>query len=240
MLSRHILVAFVTISFAVACNDEPTSPPFPSEETPITVGSGTQNSQGGTSMETQSSSSVTTLSNGWFSNTITARVFNGQNPSPGQTVTFTVISGGGSVSPATAITDADGVATTTLSYPPNIENVVDATGPNDLRTRTTIATYVNYAGIIRGVGTQQLTGAKGATLSEPVVVQVVDPNGEPLQGQRLRFELLDGGSVSPNEAVTDANGRASVSWTLRATFGLNRMKVTGENLVPHYVFAVGN
>ena len=53
-------------------------------------------------------------------------------------------------------------------------------------------------------------------------------------------EALEGGSVTPSDVVSDADGRASVVWTLRATKGLNRVKVTGTDLVPHYAHATGN
>lgn len=239
MSPRNVVSLALCAAVLAACAGDPTAPIIPDTQPPVTVGTKTDASGGGTSMEMQTGNS-TQVGEGLFSTDIQVRVFAGQDPAPGVTVNFEVKSGGGSVSPLSVVSDADGWAVTTLTYPANVENVVDATGPNDLRTRTMIATYVSYFGLIRGVGTGLISGPAGKALPDPLVVEVVDRDGKPLPAQQLHFEALEGGSLSATDVVTDANGRASVVWTLRATHGLNRVKVTGTDLVPHYAHAVGN
>jgi Domain of unknown function (DUF4082) len=80
-----------------------------------------------------------------LSSPLAVKVENGGNPQSGVTVNFTVTAGGGSVSPATAVTDASGEATTTLTlgstpgavFP--ITNTVNATAA-DVGTVTFTAT----------------------------------------------------------------------------------------------------
>lgn len=239
MRARHTLPAILLVAALGACSDAPTSLPPIETQPPVSIGSGGNTSTSGTvSMEMQSGGTVTPVGNGMYSVEIQVRVFVGQNPAEGETVNFTVVSGGGSVSPASAVSDADGYATTTLTYPANIENTVDASGPSGVATRTTVATYVNYRGIIRSGGTNAFNGRAGAALAEPVVIEVVDAHGAPLPNEPVHVEVLDG-SVSSTDLVTDAAGRASLTWTLKAQIGLNRLKFTGTDLVPHYAHAVG-
>jgi hypothetical protein len=239
MRARHTLPAILLVAALGACNESPTSLPSLETQPPVTTGSGGDDATSGdVSMEMQSGGTVTETGNGMYSVEIQVRVFIGQNPAEGETVNFTVVSGGGTVSPASAVSDADGYATTTLTYPPNIENTVDASGPSGIATRTTVATYVNYRGIIRSGGTNAFSGRAGAALAEPVVIEVVDAHGAPLPNEPVHIEVLDG-SVSSTDLITDANGRAGVTWTLKAQIGLNRLKFTGTDLVPHYAHAVG-
>jgi hypothetical protein len=77
-------------------------------------------------------------------------------------------------------------------------------------------------------------------LPHPLVFQVLGRDGLPLAGHLVRFTTLDGSSASPAEAVTDAEGRVQTRWTLAATPGLNRLEVTGDELVPYLVHAVGS
>lgn len=64
------------------------------------------------------------------------------------------------------------------------------------------------------------TGAAGASLPNPLVVQVTDSNGNPQSGVPLNFAIASGGgSVSPSGAVTNASGQASTVVTLGTTDG---------------------
>jgi len=64
------------------------------------------------------------------------------------------------------------------------------------------------------------TGAAGATLSNPLVVQVKDSAGNPQSGVTVNFAVTSGGgSVSPTSVVTDVNGQASTTLMLGANPG---------------------
>lgn len=79
-------------------------------------------------------------------------------------------------------------------------------------------------------------GLQGTTLSEPLVVRVVDLGGTVAAGVEVAFAAADeeSGTVSDSVAETDADGRASTAWTLgdgrrqtvTASVGLARRKFT--------------
>jgi N,N-dimethylformamidase beta subunit-like, C-terminal/Domain of unknown function (DUF4082)/Bacterial Ig-like domain (group 1)/Bacterial Ig domain len=74
-------------------------------------------------------------------------------------------------------------------------------------------------------------GTPGATLSNPLVVQVVDPNGNPLSGQTVAFNVTaGGGSVSPTSAVSNSNGQASTMLTLGASAGRTTVHATATGI----------
>ena len=55
----------------------------------------------------------------------------------------------------------------------------------------------------------------GAELSHPVVVRVLDSEGDPIRGQLVNFRVTSGGgSVFSGSALTNANGEAQERWTL--------------------------
>ncbi|WP_416233384.1 N,N-dimethylformamidase beta subunit family domain-containing protein [Anabaena sp. UHCC 0399] len=63
-------------------------------------------------------------------------------------------------------------------------------------------------------------GAAGATLTNPLVVQVKDSAGNSQSGVTVNFAVTTGGgSVSPTSAVTDGNGQANTTLTLGAISG---------------------
>jgi len=57
--------------------------------------------------------------------------------------------------------------------------------------------------------------ASGAELPVPMVVQVLAQNGSPMLGQTVTWSLATGasGTIPSSTSVTDANGRASLSFT---------------------------
>ncbi len=66
------------------------------------------------------------------------------------------------------------------------------------------------------------TGAVGAELPESLVVLVVDAQDHPLTGVRVAFALgagASGGDVTPDTALTNADGLASSRWVLGGSAG---------------------
>ena len=80
-------------------------------------------------------------------------------------------------------------------------------------------------------GTNQ-AGSTGTMLAEPLVVRVTDSRDRPVADREVVFEVLagEGGSVTPETALTDSDGRASVRWILGETEGTQRVQamVVGE------------
>ena len=82
------------------------------------------------------------------------------------------------------------------------------------------------ASMIRISGDGQ-TGPVGSTLSQPLVVKLVDQDGAPAVGEVIVWEVASGGgSVSSSQSSTDADGRAATSLRLGTTIGSNVVRAT--------------
>ncbi|MBA3340629.1 MAG: hypothetical protein H0T48_02210 [Gemmatimonadaceae bacterium] len=167
-----------------------------------------------------------------------------QNGSPmgGATVTFAVVSGGGSVSEATVTTNASGIATVgswTLG-PVTGANVLNATsGTLNGVAFTATSTAGAAASLARNAGDNQ-TGAAGSVVAIPPSVLVKDANGNPKSDVSVTFAVVSGGgSITGATAVTNAAGVAIVgSWTLGNSPGVNSLSATVTGL-PSVTFIAG-
>jgi Big-like domain-containing protein len=68
-------------------------------------------------------------------------------------------------------------------------------------------------------GGDHQSAAPGAPLPAPIVVKVVDAQGDPVASQSVAFTPMSGGpgaQVNPQTATTDANGLARANWVLGA------------------------
>jgi hypothetical protein len=63
------------------------------------------------------------------------------------------------------------------------------------------------------------TGSATAPLRQPLVVRVLDENGDAVSGATVRWTTRDGGALSPGESGTDERGFARSIWTLGASVG---------------------
>ena len=93
---------------------------------------------------------------------------------------------------------------------------------------STLVTPAVPAGVAPESGANQ-AGIVGAPLPDPVVVRVVDGEGNPVSGARVTFAPSDGGSVSAGALSTDEQGRAQVDWTLGSRVGAQQLLTTVEN-----------
>lgn len=88
------------------------------------------------------------------------------------------------------------------------------------------------ASMIRISGDGQ-TGPIGSTLSQPLVVRLVDLDGAPVTGEVIVWEVASGGgSVSSTQSPTDADGRAATSLRLGTTIGSSVVHATLGQLNP--------
>ena len=156
------------------------------------------------------------------------------NPTSGVSVTFAVASGGGSVTGATATTNAAGVATVgswTLG-PVAGANVLNATsGTLTGVAFTATATAGAAASITKTAGDNQ-TAVAGSAVAIPPSVIVKDANSNPISGVSVVFSVASGGgSVSGATATTNSSGIATVgSWTLGPVVGTNVLTATTGTL----------
>ncbi len=152
----------------------------------------------------------------------------GNNPVEGVTVTFTVSTGGGTVSPASAVTGPDGRASTqwtfgTASGPHTV--IAAAAGRTTPFAGTALADVPDSMFI--GEGPQFGTVGANVTIS----VGVADQYGNPAPSQAVTFTPGAGsGSVSPSPAISDAAGLASTTWTLGPTEGPQSVEASAAGL----------
>ena len=152
-------------------------------------------------------------------------------PLAGLTVTFTVLTGGGTLSATTGTTDANGQAesTLTLGGDPG-SNTVEVSAENSAETVTFSAEAVSppptptTLSSISGGEQDELTGG---TSMDPFVVEVIDQDGNPLEGVTVTFTILaDDGSMRTTTVPTDESGRAEI--TLPPGSDPGRYTITGS------------
>jgi len=141
------------------------------------------------------------------------------NPLVGVAVSFTVTAGGGTLSPASMVTNSSGQAQVTLTLGTTAGTVtVNGTisGVATPATFTATATPGSPAALTPVSGNSQ-TAIGGSLLPNPLVVKVVDQYGNSVPGITVLFTVASGaGSLSSSSVITDSNGRAQVTWRLGA------------------------
>jgi hypothetical protein len=140
----------------------------------------------------------------------------------GATVAWTVRRGGGTVSPSPSTADAQGVAKAqwTLGTFVDSTQIVDASAAVGISTSFVASSGVpSGATLVVRAGDGQ-TGTVGTTLAQPVKVALLLPDGRPVVGAVIAWSMGSmGGNVSSATSVTDANGEATVQWTLPTVAG---------------------
>ncbi len=93
--------------------------------------------------------------------------------------------------------------------------------------------------LLEKAGGDEQVGETGRELAEPVVVRVHDGAGRGIEGATVAFAVTaGGGSVSSPSAVTDADGEASVRWSMGAPPVWNRLRAsTGDDAVEFTAWA---
>jgi hypothetical protein len=137
----------------------------------------------------------------------------------GTTVAFEVTGGGGSVSPASATTDADGVARTrwTLGGQEGA-NALRASLPSSPATPTVAfgatGAFGPEATLTVVSGNQQVTAAGCGPLA-PVTLKVADASGAVVPGASVYLSVSGGnGHTTAAKVAADAQGTVRVPWTL--------------------------
>jgi hypothetical protein len=73
-------------------------------------------------------------------------------------------------------------------------------------------------------------GVTGQPLAQPIVVHVADQNGASIANAVVDWTVLfGGGSVSAPTSQTDANGNASITWTMGPTAGVDSLRAAIAN-----------
>ncbi len=158
-------------------------------------------------------------------------------PLEGAVVHFDPVLGGGAMEPDSAFSDASGFATSQwiLGFDPGQQQVAATVegldGPPVLfvaNEAVEVAPVPARIALVAGDGQEAVPGA---SLPRPLVLEVVDADGEPVGDVPVRFDVLTGGgSVTPAEAVTDSAGRAESAWTLGPSASTQTARVLAQGL----------
>ena len=161
-----------------------------------------------------------------LTNALVARLTDARgNVIPNATVNFTVTAGGGSMSPAAPLTDANGDARAswTLGGAVGTQRVSASAGAASASFSAT-ATVGAPATIAKVSGDAQ-TGTIGQPLAQSLVVRVQDQFGNNVPGASVTWTVLAGdGSTSPPNGATDGSGLATTQWTLGPVGGTHRVR----------------
>jgi hypothetical protein len=157
------------------------------------------------------------------------------NPMQGVTVNFAVTTGGGTLDPASVVTNAAGVATLThwTLGSDGGANTVTATVAG-LTPVEFSATGLLVPKSIAAVSATNQTDTVSLPVAAPPSVIVRDQNNNPLAGVSVAFAVTaGGGNVTPSNQITDAGGTATVSsWVLGPISGVNTLTATVAGLPP--------
>jgi 6-phosphogluconolactonase (cycloisomerase 2 family) len=161
------------------------------------------------------------------------------NPLANVTVTFSVASGGGSITGATSVlTGANGIAAV------NAWVLGTLVGPNTLTATATGLTgspltfaATGVAGpatqIVRLAGHGQRAETR-STLLIPPAVQVRDAHGNAVTGVAVTFTVMAGGGsmdgIGSVTTLTNQSGTATVGWTVGSVGGANSLRATALGL----------
>jgi hypothetical protein len=153
---------------------------------------------------------------------------------------FLVVTGGGSVTPGSALSDENGEAKVKwVLGPSEIAQSLQARVPG-LEALTVGAFALLPSDLIVAQGNGQ-TAKVSAGLPNPIVIRVVGPNNTPMKGIPVAFQVTGGGGlISPQSAITNALGEVSARWTLGAAAGTNTLAVSSGSLQPILLQATGS
>ena len=155
----------------------------------------------------------------------------GGAPLAGVNVSFSVTAGGGSVSPASRVTDVAGIAKTRRTLGPNAgTQTANAVAGSLAPVQFSAVSQINGAVNIANSTTDPLTDTVGAIKAESLVVLVTDQNATPVQGVAVAWAST-GGSVSAASVPTSAAGLSKVRFTYGTGAGNQSATATVTGLV---------
>jgi plastocyanin len=154
------------------------------------------------------------------------------DPVSGESVTWAVTGGGGSVSQSSTTTASDGTASVTLTTgAAGGTNTVTATVDGLTGSPVTFtANAVTPSAVAVTVGDNQMARVN-QPLASPVEVRVTASDGGSVPGASVSWSVASGsGSLSSMATVTDEDGRTAVSWTLGPNVGANSVTASAGGI----------
>jgi hypothetical protein len=145
-------------------------------------------------------------------------------------VAWSALDGGGLTAPA-ARTDSLGEARATWKLGPKAGRQrarVQVGNARTMPSHIAVATAApGRAATVRLVSGDRQLGSVSRALEQPVVLRALDRHGNPVARAALRLRAA-AGRLADTAVVTDASGRAKVTWTLGKAAGLQRLSIRLE------------
>lgn len=157
------------------------------------------------------------------------------NPVAGEAVSFAA-SGGGSVSPTSATTGADGVARASWTLGTIVGAEQTATATVGGLPAATFTARVELSGTLSITGGNGQTAPAGSTLPDSLEVRFTTAGGTPIQGATIVWSAGSGGSVTPPTSTTGADGYARTMWRLGASAGSQSATARVQGTTPYVAF----
>ena len=158
--------------------------------------------------------------------TVTVRYLSGNVPQAGKTVNFAATAG--VVTPASAVTDAAGQASVSVSSLTASPAVIQAAVPGDSVQATLPVVFVALtpAKLVLQVSPTAIGPNPAGSNSQQaqLVATVTDANGNPVSGATVTFNRMadpSGGNLSQASTATDASGQATVQYIAGASTTAN-------------------
>jgi alpha-tubulin suppressor-like RCC1 family protein len=165
------------------------------------------------------------------------------NGVPGTTVVWLVTAGGGTLSPGTTTTGANGItrAQWTLGRQIGTQQTAEASLSPAVRAQFAATAGVPVGAVLVKVSGDGQSGTVGSALAQPVVVELRTSLGEPIAGGAVSFTPAAGsGTATPPVVTTGADGRASTTWTLGTTPGAQALMASADGVSPVSFSATAN
>jgi adhesin/invasin len=137
--------------------------------------------------------------------------------------------------PDTVSTDSQGRASAAITLGSVVgeaagaARVIAPESPAEVEASFTVMALAASANGLAAVSGDGQTGPAGTVLPDPLVVEVTDAFGNPIEGVTITW-TPGGGSVSEASTATDAEGRTSVIRTLGPTAGVQTTLASSEGL----------
>lgn len=140
------------------------------------------------------------------------------NPMSGALVTWTVLSGKGTVDSATSTSNSIGDAVTHWSLGDTVgANSLQASLAGGASVTITATGIAGAATSIAKVSGDSQTVASGGTSSQPLVVKLTDQFGNAVPGALVIWASPAGGTLSADSTITDVNGMAQATLATAAS-----------------------
>lgn len=148
-------------------------------------------------------------------------------PVPDATVAWEIVQGSATLDTPSSSTGADGQASNGIGFGPEPGDVLVRASAEGASTVFHLHVQDGGAYVLRLVDGNHQSGPIGTRADEPILVEVVDGNGEPVAGQPIDWQVQSGSALldAPN-TVTDAGGRSMLGFRFGNTAGPVRIRAS--------------